>query len=102
MRRSVDLPAPFAPTTASVSPLFTVKEIPRKAGTVRREAGYTNARHPEVPAGKYFSTLSRLSARLSTKGRYNLSNDVKQGPTIRRFHANAWEAFGWPSLESID
>src|SRR4029077_9902966 len=82
MRKSVDFPAPLAPTTARTSPGFTSNEMPRKAGTVSRETGCSSARHPDAAGGKYFSTFSRLSARLFTNCRYILSNNVKQGPQV--------------------
>jgi hypothetical protein len=54
--------------------------MPSKAGTVSRETGCSNARHPEAAGGLYFSTFSRLSAKFFTDRRYILSIVVKQDP----------------------
>src|SRR5579859_6215450 len=53
--------------------------MPRNAGTVSRETGWTNARHPETARGKYFSTFSRSSAKFFTDRRYILSIAGTQG-----------------------
>jgi hypothetical protein len=46
--------------------------------------GCRSARHPEAAGGKYFSTFSRQSAKLSTSRRYILSTGVKQDPPGHR------------------
>ena len=88
MRRSVDFPAPLAPTSARTSPLLRLRTKCRaKQGPSAAETGCTNARHPEAAGGKYFSTFSRLSAKFFTSRRYILSNGAKQGPPV--FSRNA-------------
>ena len=84
IRSKVDLPAPLAPISASMSPDLTWKEIPRRAGTVSRETGCNRARHPLDAAGKYFSRFSTHSEGSFTRRSYILSNVMKQGPGAGR------------------
>jgi hypothetical protein len=63
-------------------PGSTSKEIPRKAGSVSRDIGWSIARHPLAAGGKYFSRFSTHSARVFTNRRYILSNAAKQALRI--------------------
>jgi hypothetical protein len=54
-RSRVDLPAPFAPISATASPAPTEKETPERALSVGFATGWSNARDLESAGGKYFS-----------------------------------------------
>src|SRR5580693_3987420 len=62
MRSSVDLPAPFAPSSASASPGRTSKEIPARATTLGFSNGWRKARQPLRAGGKDFSRFATLIA----------------------------------------
>src|SRR5580692_5672363 len=66
MRRSVDLPAPFAPSSATASPGRTSKEIPARATTDGFSKGCRKARQPLRAGGKDFWRLSTLIAASGT------------------------------------
>src|SRR5580692_11762502 len=66
MRRSVDLPAPFAPSSAKDSPGRTSKEIPARAATDGFSKGCRKARQPLRVGGKDFWRLRTLIAASGT------------------------------------
>src|ERR1700722_16200698 len=68
MRRSVDLPAPFAPSSASASPSRTSKERPAKATAVGFSNGCKNVRQPLRVGGNSFSRDSMAIAGSGTQG----------------------------------
>ncbi len=55
MRRSVDLPAPLAPSRATDSPAAASKETPERAEIEGFSNGWRKARQPLRAGGKAFS-----------------------------------------------
>ena len=69
IRSSVDLPAPFAPSSARASPWRTSKERPDRATAVGFSNGCKNVRQPLRVGGNDFSTDSiAMAASSGTQG----------------------------------
>lgn len=84
MRKSVDFPAPFEPTSAITSPGCMLNETPRKAGEVGFASGCRNARQPPTVGGKNFSSSSMRRASVATTVVISESLKVGKGSAYLR------------------